>query len=491
MLIFSRIVLPSGRYLAKVELSGRKIVPTSCAAGGLSSSLFFFNNVSILHTHFLLTHFLIFLIMLFSTFALSTFLSLSSAWSISRRQDAPYVYIPVEFLYGADSRVTTNITFGTALSSQPITVVMDTGSSDAWIWQSGAIVHWGSPYLFNPGPCNLTVPSTLTYSPLLSPTSKMQNQSSEYVYAGNSKIVQGILYSNDTLTFPTNTSTTLPNTQLALENSAILRLQDNGSCAPPPSYDKGIIGLAPFINANTTQGPSFRQNLFDAAVIKTKTMVSWFNSPPSSLGTLSGGLLLGSIDTSKLISPLVRVSNVVTTGQVGYYIPKPNITFNGRSFVPDQNTTCLLDSGTHADYLPFGPLGNLGSAFFNASGGMLVDENGVVAYNGSCESIPWGLNITYSFAGVTSGKSIDIDVPLRNYARGATLNGTEDSGICLLNLEVGGCTFGAPFYSGAVVAVDDGSGVLALAQGGVSKAGSVVDAASLKVFGVKESFDYV
>jgi len=421
--------------------------------------------------------------MLFSTFALSTFLSLSNAWSISRRQDAPYVYIPVEFLYGADSRVTTNITFGTAPSSQSITVVMDTGSSDAWIWQSGAIVHWGSPYLFDPGPCNLTVPSTLTYSPSLSPTSKMQNQSSEYVYAGNSKIVQGILYSNDTLTFSTNTSTTLPNVQLALENSAILRLRDNGSCAPPPSYDKGIIGLAPFINSNATQGPSFRQNLFDTSVIKTKTMVLWFNSPPSTLGTLSGGLLLGAIDTSKFISPL--------TGQVGYYIPKPNITFNGQTFTPDQNTTCLLDSGTHADYLPFDPLSDLGSAFFNASGGVLVDENGVVAYNGSCDSIPGSLNISYSFPGVTEGKIVEINVPLKNYARGASLNGTLDGGVCLLNLEVGGCTFGAPFYSGAVVAVDDGSGVLALAQGGVSREGSGVDAASLKVFEVGETFDYV
>ncbi|PMD37388.1 acid protease [Hyaloscypha variabilis F] len=422
--------------------------------------------------------------MLFSTFALSSFLSLSTAWSIPRRQDAPYVYIPVEFLYGADSRVTTNITFGT---SQPITVVMDTGSSDAWIWQAGAIVHWGSPFLFDPGPCNLTVPSTLTYSPLLSPTSHTQNKTSEYVYASNSKIVQGILYSNDTLTFPTNTSTTLPNTQLALENSAILRLQDNGSCTPPPSYDKGIIGLANFINANATQGPSFRQNLFDTSAIKTKTLVTWFDTPPSALSTLSGGLLLGAIDTSKFLSPLVRVPNVVTTGQIGYYIPKPNITFNGQSFVPDQNTTCLLDSGTHADYLPFNPVGGLGSAFFNASSGMLINENGVVAYNGSCEGIPSSLNITYTFTGATTGESVKIDVPLRNYARGAS---SEDGQICLLNLDVGGCTFGAPFFSGAVVAVDDGVGVLALAQGGVSEVGSGVDEATLKVFEVGETFDY-
>lgn len=437
--------------------------------------------------------------MLRSTLNLATLLSLSTALSVSHRQDASYVYIPIEFLYGADSRVTTNITFGSSPSSPPITVVMDTGSANAWIWQSGALVHWGSPYLFDPGPCNLTVPNTTTYNPALSPTSHTQNISSEYVYAGNSKIVQGTLYSNDTLTFlssPTASNTTsassIPNIQLALENSAILRLRDNGSCAPPPSYDKGIIGLSPYIptDSTATQGPSFRQNLFSASRIKTKTMVTWFNAPPSTLSTLSGGLLLGAIDPSKFSGPLVRVQNVVENGQVGYYIAKPNITFNGQEMVPDQNTTCLLDSGTHADYLPFASLSAVPSQFFNSSGGWLIDEFGVVGYNGTCDSIPRDLNLTYTFDGFTSGKTVKIDVPLRNYARGARLNGGDD-GVCLLNLEVGGCTFGAPFYSGAVVAVDDERGVLALARGGVSRDGSGVDAASLKIFGSGETFDFV
>jgi Eukaryotic aspartyl protease len=432
--------------------------------------------------------------MLRPTLSLITFLTLSQALSTSRGQDAPYIYIPVEFLYGADSRVTSNITFGT---SEPITVVMDTGSANAWIWQSGAVVHWGSPYLFDPGPCNLTVPNTTTYNPLSSLTSLIQNTSSEYVYAGNSKIVQGSLYSNDTLTFVSSSSTSnstaslkpIPNIQLALENSAILRLRDNGSCAPPPSYDKGIIGLSPYISSNTTPGPSFRQTLFSSALILSQTMVSYFDAPPTALGSLSGGLLLGAIDTSKLSGPLVRVPNVVGSGQLGYYVARPNVTFLGQEWAPDQNASCLLDSGTHADYLPFDPLAALPARFFNASGGLLVDVNGVVGFNGSCSSIPRDLNITYTFSGYGDGKNVKIDVPLRNYARGATLEG--ESGVCLLNLEVGGCTFGAPFYSGAVVAVDDERGVLALAQGGVSAVGSGLDAASLKIFGSGETFEFV
>jgi hypothetical protein len=126
---------------------------------------------------------------------------------------------------------------------------------------------------------------------------------------------------------------------------------------------------------------------------------------------------------------------------------------------------------------------------------MLVDEFGVVAYNGSCSSIPHALNLTYTFAGYNSNQTIKIDVPLRNYARGATLDGTGegghgDRGICLLNLEIGGCTFGAPFYSGALLAVDDERGVLALAQGGVSQEAGL-NSTSLKIFEKGETFDYV
>jgi hypothetical protein len=334
----------------------------------------------------------------------------------------------------------------------------------------------------------MIVPTAITYNPLLSPTSHVQNTSSEYIYAGYSKIVQGNIYSNDTLTFSTNTS--IPNTQLALESSAILRIKSNGTCIPPPPYDKGIIGLSPYINSKATQGPSFRQNLFSSSAISSQTMITYFSTPPFTVTTLSGGLILGAIDTSKFIGPLVRIPNVAEAGEIGYYAAKPNITFNGQSFTPDVNTSCLLDSGTHADYLPFAPQSSAYKQFLNASGGMLKDENSVLAYNGTCESIPQDLNISYVFAGLNDGKSVKIDLPVRNYARGASLDGVAGEGICLLNLEVGGCTFGAPFYSGAVVAVDDENGVLALAQGGVSR-GAGVDAASLRIFGKGESFDYV
>lgn len=46
---------------------------------------------------------------------------------------AGYHYIPVEFDYGANSRVTANFTFGTAADAEPVKVVMDSGSANFWV----------------------------------------------------------------------------------------------------------------------------------------------------------------------------------------------------------------------------------------------------------------------------------------------------------------------------------------------------------------------
>jgi hypothetical protein len=46
---------------------------------------------------------------------------------------ANYHYMPVEFAYGANSRVTANLTFGTAATAEVAKVVMDTGSANFWV----------------------------------------------------------------------------------------------------------------------------------------------------------------------------------------------------------------------------------------------------------------------------------------------------------------------------------------------------------------------
>lgn len=424
---------------------------------------------------------------------LNTLLNLCGTASAS----AAYHYIPVEFDYGANSRVTANFTFGTAPDAEPVKVVMDSGSANFWVfsmltfssnrltrcklWAPNAIVHWGSQYLGVEGPCNETVP--ISYDPSTSPTSTQTNESSSYAYAGNAKIVQGAFYANDTLT---STGGSIPDVQFALENYGLFRQLDDGTCRQI-EYDQAILGLSPF--TNTTAGPSFRQSLFDAGQIASKTMVMWFNAHLGALGRLTGGVLFGAIDMSKFMGDLVRVSNVVSEYEIGIYVNKPTLEVGGVVFDLDEDTTCLVDSGAHADYLPFDYTTNTSSVFFASTG--LVDYNGVVAFNGTCESIPQSLNLTYTFAGVDSSQSVSIDVPLRNYARGLNYTGVGTEGLCLLNLEIGGCMFGAPFLSGAMLALDDSDNSVGLAQGGVSQEGSGVDESALKIIGAGQSWDTV
>jgi hypothetical protein len=156
---------------------------------------------------------------------------------------------------------------------------------------------------------------------------------------------------------------------------------------------------------------------------------------------------------------------MIEHGEIGCYVPKPAVTFNDHTFTPDQNVTCLIDSGTHADYLPFAYDGNATSEFFSASG--LINYYGVVVYNGPCESILQDLTMGSTFPGLNANQSITIDVPLRNYARGSPSFNESLGDVCFLNREVDGCAAWAPFLSGAFLAVDDEDGLITLAQGGM------------------------
>lgn len=62
-----------------------------------------------------------------------TTLILCSVGGALSAENALYHYMPVEFEYGADSRVTANLTFGTADSAEPVKVVMDSGSANFWV----------------------------------------------------------------------------------------------------------------------------------------------------------------------------------------------------------------------------------------------------------------------------------------------------------------------------------------------------------------------
>ncbi|KAK0117915.1 hypothetical protein ONS95_012230 [Cadophora gregata] len=413
--------------------------------------------------------------------SLSTTVALGVTGALAVKSTS-YHYMPVEFEYGPDSRVTADITFGTAPAAKPVRVVMDSGSANFWVWSPDATVNWGSPYLGVTGPCNAKVP--VSYDPAVSPNSILSNHTSGYAYAGNAKIVSGSQYANDTI-MAVGGNGPIPNVQFALENFGLFKLGDNGSCVPPP-YDEGILGLS-YYNATKTNGPSFRQNLFESGQIASKTVFMWFDKHLGALGDLTGGILFGAVDTSKYTGPLVEVENVVAEYDVGVYVAKPNITIGGQTFVPDNDYKCLVDSGAHADYLPFAYGSGLEELFFNATGGQLLNYNGagIVAFNGSCESIPQDFHIKYTFAGVC-GQTVDISVPLRNYARGL-IDPQSTQDICLFNLELGGCTFGAPFQSAAAILMDDEGDRVAFAQAAISEEGEGIADNSLTVIGLGQS----
>jgi hypothetical protein len=83
-----------------------------------------------------------------SNLPLVSLFALSNALAFERREDVPYHYMPVDYDYGYDSRVTANLTFGSASDAEPVQVVMDSGSANFWVSEptshtsSGSSLTW-------------------------------------------------------------------------------------------------------------------------------------------------------------------------------------------------------------------------------------------------------------------------------------------------------------------------------------------------------------
>lgn len=71
--------------------------------------------------------------MLSQLISVASLLGASSALAVAKRDTASYYYVPVEFAYGGDSRVTANLTYGSAANATAVKTVMDTGSADFWV----------------------------------------------------------------------------------------------------------------------------------------------------------------------------------------------------------------------------------------------------------------------------------------------------------------------------------------------------------------------
>jgi len=100
----------------------------------------------------------------------------------------------------------------------------------------------------------------------------------------------------------------------------------------------------------------------------------------------------------------------------------------------------------------------------------LIEFNGYPAYDGPCTSIPASASLNFTFPGLNAGQSVNISIPLRNYARGIS-DYLGDNTKCALSLDVGeynDCILAAPFSTAMFLAINDEKNQIALAQGGVS-----------------------
>ncbi|KAF2089590.1 acid protease [Saccharata proteae CBS 121410] len=370
------------------------------------------------------------------------------------------VSLPLAYKYGtASTQILTEISLGTPAGTT-LDIVADTGSANFWIFGPNATVNYGSTFLGEQGPCNQTAIPYYNNSASTSATDPATFSSIIYSYGGNSKQITVDQSVNDTLhaSFPATTED-IPDVRVAVSEYALYRQGDDGSCTGI-THETGIMGLSPHVNS--TEGPSFRQDLFDTGKIGAEILSMWFERNDGPINaTLRGTALFGAVDDTKYTGELVRVPRVGS--QSAYYVNTPAVVLNGNSVQLDNETTeCLVDSGSLDDTLPY-----TNETEFLAKSGLVL-SNGYVSYPSPCEDIPADKTIDYTFKGAEAGEAVTVQIPLRNYARGAgaIFNDTQN---CPLQISQGfdSCTLAAAFFTGAFFAVDDAAGSLSLAQGGL------------------------
>ncbi|KAI1757576.1 acid protease [Xylaria castorea] len=383
----------------------------------------------------------------------------------------PTVYFPLNFRYGSDQKITTDLFIPGSNKTMP--VCFDQGSESFWVLEQGAVYNWGSEMLATLGQCNISATPVYEYS--ASPDATVAPFNYFNAYGGFSKFVLGNATVNDTMTFTSvaGQRSTIPSIRSALVNLISVRLPDqSGQCKPADdlTYDVGILGTAPYQNSSDheTQGPHLRQQLLEQGTIKAPVQSMWMDKRPEGIeDTYTGGAIFGGIDLSKFTGPLVKVRSFKNQdGSVGYYVAPPALSFQGKKIKTDANTgSCFIDSGTRNDALPIAYDDQ--EAFYKTTG-LVESPMGETSWPGACETVPTNVTFDMRFPGKKNGTFVDIKVPLKNYVRWDS----GEEGLCRLNIYLGSCTLAAPFSTAAFFAADDERGEVAFAQGGISERGS-------------------
>ncbi|CVL06382.1 uncharacterized protein FPRN_05267 [Fusarium proliferatum] len=389
--------------------------------------------------------------------------------------------VPISYSYGGYPRIQADIKWGTPGQS-PIPTIFDTGSPSFWVFGPKSTINDGSDAHYVQGPCNKTVKTFYNWPKSTShskggPT-KPKGGSLSYAYGGNGKLISASSLINDTFAFSNPNFAKLTNNQVALADYAQINQLDDKCKIPESDFDHSILGLAPL--SQGFSGPSFRDNLRRTGKTRSSSFTMWFDQQPKSVKSpYSGTAVFGAAPIrKKYIGELVRIKqDYPEDPYVGYYSALPELTVTsirkpGKSVkigLADSSVKrCLLDSGTGEDRVPFSE-----KEIIKATGLIHLQVPYVIAWNGTCESIPRTATFNFTFAGVTKGKSVTVAVPIRSYARGEFdgIPGYDTSKVCALSLsgdEFGDCTLGAPFFTAAYAVFHDDQKQIALAQGGVS-----------------------
>ncbi|KAF7860399.1 hypothetical protein EAF04_008525 [Stromatinia cepivora] len=372
------------------------------------------------------------------------------------------ISMPIRLLYGDLSKVTTSVMVGSGNKDigQSIEVVVDYGSSDFWVFGPNATLNYGSQYLGFPGPCN-TTPQYYYHTD----NSKISNFTGSYSYGGNSKILDADKIVNDTLFFPSSLpGPSIPNIEIALISSGTVRQYvAEGSPCPALFYDYGIMGLASTVGRGS--GPNIKTNLLNQGRIPSSIVSMYFSPPPADSSVsydYTGTLLFGSLPPpSSYTGKSISVPITTAAGSSGYYISQPTIAHENTSIVSDYpDETCFVDSGSLQLSLPYS---SDNKEFFEKTG--LSNYQDYVVYPSKCEDIPRDLTLDFTFGSATT--STTVKLPYRYLARGAQGPGSVSlEGMCVLSISLGSrCTFGAPWFLGTSVGVDDDKRVVWIAQG--------------------------